>query len=394
MLTSLKKFYPILLLTCGHGLVDSFMGLLQVLAPGLAAHLGIPLGQVVMLIGVSSLVTNLIQPAAAWVMGSHNLAWALPLAILASSFSVFMGFAGNIWILAAFIVIGAAGTGLYHPEAVLAAHDASGDHAHIGIPLFMAGGTAIYALITPLSIRITETYGFPYLTWFLIPCLLVTALFVISYRNRRKTHPSILSRPRSKRITVVGDGHISYWPLLATGLFICMATGLYLAILSSHYELRFGPEARHWSGWVLMVLGAGASLSAFLWASVVKRRGFYPVALATQLAAFPLFLLLAHATSPEMGFAVALPLCLVTPASMHPALLTLAKNAAGATQALRMSLMMGGTFGVASAAVMVAGALIERGVASSTIFVFVALCCLAAALLSAWQLLVHRKRQS
>jgi predicted MFS family arabinose efflux permease len=109
------------------------------------------------------------------------------------------------------------------------------------------------------------------------------------------------------------------------------------------------------------------------------------------LAAFPLFLLLANATSPAMGFAVALPLCLVAPASLHPVLITLSKNAAGSTQALRMSLMMGGTFGVASVAVMAAGALIERGVASSSIFVFVALCCLAAAMLSAWQALAHRK---
>lgn len=217
MFTRFKPYYPIILLTTGHGLVDSFGGLLQVLAPGLAAHLGIPLGQLVMLIGFAALVNNLIQPATGYIMGKRTLAWVLSVAILLSSLPVFMGFAGNIWILSALIILGAAGTGLYHPEAVLSSHDASGDHAHLGIPLFMAGGAAIYAIMTPLSIRITEAYGFPNLLWFLVPCFLVAFLFLIAYRKRKREHPSIVIRPRSKRITTVSQDTISYWPLLATG---------------------------------------------------------------------------------------------------------------------------------------------------------------------------------
>lgn len=394
MLSKIKPYIPILLLTLGHGTVDFFGGLLQVLAPGLAAHLNIPLGEVVMLIGFASLVNNLLQPAVGYIMGKRNLAWILWVAIFVSSLPVFMGYAGNIWGLTALIVVGAVATGVYHPEAALSVHDVSGDKAYLGMPLFMAGGAALYAAATPLSIKLTETYGFEKLVWLLIPGLLVALLFFFSYRKRKREHPSIVIRPRSKRITRVQDGNISYWPLLTVAFFLCMGTGLFMSILSSHFEMRFGPEARYWGGWTLMVMGVGSSLLSFFWSSLVERRGFYPVALLTQVAAFPLFLLMAYASSPAMGFVLALPLCIMTPAVMHPAAITMAKNAAGATQALRTSLIMGGAYGAASVGVMVAGALMRRGVPSSSIVVFVAFCSLAAAAVSMWQLLcLRRKRQ-
>ncbi|MCD8138642.1 MAG: hypothetical protein LUE17_02490 [Planctomycetaceae bacterium] len=394
MFAKLKYFTPVMLLTLGHGLVDSYGGMLQVLAPGLAAYLGIPIGEVVMLIGASALVNNLIQPTAAYIMGNRNLAWVLWLAIIMASSAVFMGFATGIVSLSIIITIGAAGTGLYHPEAVLSAHDASGEKSYLGIPFFMAGGAAIYAAMTPLSIRVTESYGFPALAWFVVPAIVVAGIFLLSYRKRKREHPSVMIRPRSKRITRVQDGALSYWPLLAVGMCMCIATGLFLAILSSHFELLFGPEARHWSGWVLMVMGVGSSLSSFLWSSLTRSRGFYPVALGTQLLAFPLLVLMAYVPSPEWGFLVSLPLCIVTPASIHPAAAAAAKNMAGATQALRMSLMMGGTFAAASIVIMIAGALMRRGVTSSSIVVFIAICALMAALIAGWQIIALRRKRT
>lgn len=391
MLNRLGLYFPILLLTFGHGAVDLYIGLLQVVAPGLSEYLKIPLGEVILLVGLGSLLNNTVQPVAGYLMGRRNLAWVLWVAVPLSALPVFMGYAGSYWPLAALILLGAVGTGLYHPEGALASHDASGEKAWLGVPLFMAGGAAITAVGTPLSIKISEQYGFPALAWLCVPGLLIGLLFLLQYRHRRKTHPSIVLRPRSRRVTRAQEGVLSYWPLLAVAICFGVGNGMFISLLASHYELIFGPESRMWSGWVLMVMGIVGSLSSFLWSAIAHKRGFYKIALLTQIVACPLFVLMAWPSSPEMGLLIAIPLSVVNPNSVYPVAVTMARNASGLTQGLRTSIMMGGTSGVASFAIMAAGALVARGMSSSYLVLFMAFCSLLAVVLSAWQLAVAKR---
>ena len=394
MLARIKPYIPIFLLTAGHGAVDSYLGFMPVLVPMVASTLQIPMGDVVMLVGITALVNNLSQPLIGYIIGRKNLSWTLWFAIALSSLPVFMGYTTGFWSLAILSVLGGIGTGLYHPEGLLATHDAAGDKAYLGIPLFMAGGAAIYAMATPLSIRLTESFGLKALVIFLVPGLLLSAIFFAQYRKRKREHPSIVIRPRSKRMTQLRAGGISFWPLLAVSVCFCVASGLFLSVLSSHYELLFGPDARSWSGWVLMVMGVGASLSSFMWSALSKRIGFYLLAFLTQIVAVPLFVLMANPTTPEWGLVLAIPLCLVTPAAIHPVGVALSHNAAGSTKGLRASLMVGGTYAVTSLAIMLAGVLLRRGMPSGDIILFVAGCSLLALLLAGWQLVVARKNGS
>lgn len=392
MKKKLASLFPILLLTAGHGAVDSYLGLLQVLAPGLSGHLDIPLGDVVMLVGIGSFVSNVLQPFIGYIMGRWNLAWVLCVAVTLSILPAFMGFATGYWSLVCLIILGAVGTALYHPEGVLSAHDAAaGGKIYLGIPLFMAGGGGIYAIITPLSVRITESYGFYALAWLVVPGLVVAGLLFRAYRHRRKAHPSVVIRPRSKRMTKVQDGNISFWPLLAVGTCFCAGSGMFLSLLASHFELLFGPSARNWSGWTLMVLGIASALCSFMWSAVAKRYGFYKVALLTQALAFPLFLFMAYLPSPELGFLLAIPLSVVAPAAVHPTAVILSRNAAGSTQAMRSGLMVGATYAVASLVVIFAGVMLRHHISSSILFLFVAACSLVAVILSIWQLATGHK---
>lgn len=387
-----QSFSTLVLLTAAHGAVDSYLGLLPVVAPGLAAYLDIPLGDLVMLMGVGALLNNLLQPVTGYVMGKKNMAWVLWFSVILSGLPVLMGFAPNFWILTVLILLGALGTGLYHPEAALAAHDAAGDKAYLGMPLFLSGGAGVYALATPLSIWITESFGFPALAWLWIPGIALGVILFFKHIDLKKRHPSMVIRPRSKRMTKVMDGTISFWPLLTVGCFFCVGSGLFLNILSSHYELLFGPSARHWSGWVLMAMGVLGALSSFMWSALARKHSYYAIALGTQIAAAALFALMAFAATPFAGFLIAIPLAVVSPAAVHPVGITLSRNAAGATQALRTSLMIGGTYGLTSIAIMAAGYLLRVGVSSSHIVLFVAGCSVVGAILSAWQLIAAPRK--
>lgn len=392
MLTAVKKHFTIILLTIGHGMVDLYIGLLQVVAPGLAVYLGLPLGDLVILMGISNLMNNITQPITGYFMNKRNMAWILPVGIVCSTLPTLMGFATGYWSLVALVLLGAAGTGVYHPEGILSAHDATGEKSYLGVPLFFAGGAGIYALMTPLSLRISESYGFPAMTVLAIPGLAVALIFLLQYRHRRRTHPSLVLRPRSKRLTRVVDGHMSYWPLLTVSVFLSIAFGLFLAILSSHFELLFGSESRIWSGYVLMTMGFAGSLASFFWASLAKKHGFYKICLITQLIAAPLYAYMAFPASPAIGFLVAIPLSLVNPNTVYPTAVTMARDAAGMNQSMRTSIMMGGTSGLSSIAVLVAGVLMRREVPSEYLIFGVAACCLVAVLLSAWQTVILKKK--
>lgn len=393
MLEKLRRNFPILLLAAGHGAVDFYLLLLAVVAPGLAIHLRIPLGDLVMLMGAGTLLNNAVQMLAGYVMGSRNLAWTLWFGVLVSGLSVFMGVVPGFYSLAAIILIGAVGTGLYHPEGALSAHDVSGDKAYLGVPLFMAGGACFTAIGTPLSIWIADTYGYPTLAWLIIPGLLVAATLFFRHQGAKQKHPSLVLRPRSRRITKIGQGVISFWPLLGVTICYGVLNGLFLSLLASHYELVFGPGARSWAGWILMIMGTAGSFCSFVWSALARKHGFYTIACLTQIIALPLLVFMAFPPSPALGFVIAIPLSLVSSMAVFPISVPLARNASGLTQGMRTGILMGGTAGLSSIAVMIAGALLRRGMPSSWLMLAIAACCLASILLSAQQLLATRLRR-
>lgn len=391
MLDKIKLYFPILLLTAGHGAVDFYITLLQVVAPGLSEFLKIPLSDILILAGLAAIFSNIIQPIAGYVMGRRNLSWILWVSVIISALPTFMGFAGTYFVLFFLIILGSAGTGAYHPEGALAASDASGKYAYLGVPLFMAGGFAAVAAGTPLSIAISEKYGFPALAWLCVPGLLIGLVFLLQYHHRRVTHPSLVVRPRSKRVTPTEAGSMSYWPLLATAVFLMTGNGLFMGLLASHYELTFGPDSRVWAGWVLMVAGVVGSSCSFFWSMVTKRFGFYKVTALTQIMAAPLFILMAFPASPAWGLAISFPLGMVSPNSVYAVAVALSRNAAGLTQGLRTSIIIGGTSATAGAAVMVSGILLGRNVASSTLMLCAAGCSAVAVALSVWRLSLRRR---
>lgn len=392
MFKTLTAMWPILLLTMAHGAVDSFGGLLAVLAPGVAKMLDVPIGKIVMLIGISGLLNNLSQPLIGLVMERRNLRWVLWLTVVVSALPIFMGFVPNFWWLCVIIILGAFGTGIYHPEGILSAQDVSGHRAYLGVPLFMAGGAAIYACLIPLSIWLTEQHGFKSLAFLGIPGAIIALLLILLYRERARAHPSVILRPRSRRVTKVHADNLSYWPLLAMAVCFCIASGLFMAILTSHYELRFGESARHAAGYVLVVMGLLGSAASFGWSWLSKKYSYYPMTLISQLIAAPLFLLMASPPTPNAGILISIPLALVTPAALHPVGIMLARNAAGLTQSIRTGLIMGGAYGAASIAIMIAGLLLDKNLPSPHLIQFCALCSLASALIALWQILAKRRQ--
>ncbi|MCL2001765.1 MAG: MFS transporter [Planctomycetes bacterium] len=386
----LKKRLPLLTLTVAHGFVDFYIYIPAVLAPGIAQYLGIPLGDVVFVAGAASLTNNVVQLPAGYAIGKRNTAWTLWLSVLLASFSTFVGFASGMASFVVLVMLGAIGTGAFHPEAALSAHDEAGQDSNMGIPVFIAGGAAIAAVSTPMSIKWSGWLGFPALAWFALPGSLAALALLLQYRPRKRGSPTGVLKPRSLRIGKAHAGRLSFWPLLAVAICLSIANGVFIYTLSSHYELIFGSGARIWSGWILMLCGMVGLLVSFVWTALAGKYGFFRVVLASQAAAAPLLLLLAWPASPASGFLIAVPLAFISPSSIFPVVIAMSRNAAGLTQGLRTGIVIGGTSGLSSIVVMTAGRLLRAGMPSSYLLMGCAACCLAATLLAGWQILAGK----
>lgn len=381
-----------MLMTAGHGTVDFYPGILPAVAPGVAEYLGIPIGSVVALVGIGALVSNGIQPLIGAIMARWNLAWALWLAAALSTLPSLLGFAGGYYGLLALILLGALGNGLFHPEGVLAAHDASDGKAHFAIPLFMAGGGILNALAAPIGIQWSSRFGYQALALLTLPGLAVALALLLNHGRKKRRHPSIVIRPRSRRVTKLTAGGMSFWPLLLAALFLGVSIGLFLSIISSHYELAFGPSTRSWSGWVLMTVGITGSLASFWWGYMTKKHGYYKIVLLTQALAVPLFIVMAYAPSPAAGFIAALPLGLVAPGAVYPVSVTLVRDASGLTQSMRVGLVVGATWGVSALVVMLSGWLLKHGMPSQNLVLISAGASFAALLVAVSQLTARKAR--
>ncbi len=391
---TLRALFPVIVLAAAHGGVDFFGAILQALAPVVSQHIDVQPGRVVALVGIVGLVTNGIQPLVGLVMGKRNMAWLLWVAMLLSMLPAFMGFIDSYWLLVILVLGGSLGTGSYHPEGLLSAHDSSGEHAHLGIPFFMAGGYFFSAAAAPIAIHWVGWFGLKSLVWFVLPGLLLALLLYMNLKQKRAKHPSIVMRPRSQRRTKHIPGGLSVWPLLTVAVFCNIATALFLAIITSHYELTYGSEARTWAGWVMLTIGGAGCIASFFWGYICRRKGYYLAVLLTQLAAAPLFMLLARAESPIAGFWFAIPLSVISPGAVYPVAVTLTRNASGLTQSLRAGLIVGGTWGLAAIVVMIAGILLDMGVPSWKLVSISGFSCLAAAAVAAVQLLRKRVKVS
>ena len=385
-----KGSTALLTLTAGHTMADLYIGILAAVAPGISIFLDIPLGDLIVLIGLGSLASNVASPVAGYVMLRKNVAWTLGFAVLLSALPVGMGFVSGYRSLAFLVIAGGFGTGFFHPEGALAANDASGDKAYLGVPLFMAGGAIGYAAGTMASIRIGEDLGYPALALLLIPGLAVAAFLAAQYRQLKRAHPSVVMRPRSKRLAAVRVGCLSFWPLFLESTLMLLANGIYLNLMTSHYELVFGSGVRAVAGWIILLTSLIGAFASFAWSALARSRGFFQTALLTQSLAFPLFIAMAFPASPLAGLLIAIPLSLIAPTAVYPITVALARNATGLTQSVRTALVMGGAGLISAFGVIAAGVLLRAGWASEHLILSAAACSLGVVLIAAWQLFRSR----
>ncbi|NOY80453.1 MAG: MFS transporter [Kiritimatiellaeota bacterium] len=348
------------ILTAGHLVVDLYGGLFAPLLPAIAAHTHIGLGRLAILAGISGAVANGVQPPAGLLM--HRLRKPVFL-FLGPALAVLItgiGSTGSYWVIALLVVSSYAGIGLFHPDGLLAAHGVSGDHEHIGVPVFLSGGFFGYSLGALLGTAWVARFGFDRFALLAAPGVIVLALFAVSGLFRLD-HAADSNRSGE---TDNPDGR-SFWLLFSLGSLITMSIALLYTFLTTHLVAVLGTKGLVVGGRALFVIGSMSALASFVWGYLSRRLHPFVLIGLGQAACIPVFVLLVRARSP--GAVLLLSTALGPLLGFYPIVATLARTARGLTRGARSGMIVGGCWLIASLPVSLCGWLIDRGVPVQTL---------------------------
>ncbi|MFW6154725.1 MAG: MFS transporter [Planctomycetota bacterium] len=359
------RHHPVVLLgtlSLGHFAVDMYAGCFQPLIPALVDHVGVRVALMTSLAGACQIVVNAIQPVAGWATMRWRRCGFLLLGPALALLMALMGLPTSYAVLAAVVLAAHVGIGVYHPEALVAAHDAAGPHAHLGVPIFLSGGYLGFSSGAWLSTQWHALFGFEGFWLLAIPGALVVGLIVLTGLVRHRAEA-----PPGPSGPVTGRKDLNFYLLAVLGTFVVTGTVMLFMFLNVDLEARWGREGMAWGGRALAVVGLTGALASYLWGWLSSRRSPFALIAVGQLLCVPFFLAMISARTPRGLMAWSVPTGVLLGGAFFPLVATAARRSPQLTPVLRAGLIMGGSWGVANLIAMGCGWLTDVGVTAGMI---------------------------
>jgi FSR family fosmidomycin resistance protein-like MFS transporter len=151
---TITPFQTTRLLACafGHAIADAFANFVPPLMYTIRLLFGLSDHHLGLITLLFSLTTNFGQPIFGYVVDrwqpKHTITVAL---VVAAVFMCSLGFAPNVYVFVAFLMIAGWGIALFHPRGGALAAEASGSRRALGMSIFGAGGALGYAVASLVS---------------------------------------------------------------------------------------------------------------------------------------------------------------------------------------------------------------------------------------------------
>lgn len=341
--------FSLLVLAFSHLVVDMYVGFMMPLLPALEEKLGVSFAALAGVVGLCGIIVNLIQPLAARFIRYFPDQLFLFIGPAISSLLALIGVVESYEAFTVLAIVSVIGTGIFHPDGVVAAHIASGEHEHLGVPIFLSGGFFGFssgAIISSQWFMHYEFTGF----WLLALPGVICSILIVSIRKNiayEKLSESTVIRQKNHDIaTKASRFHISTLVILASCLVTPVA--VIYTIYSKFLEIQYGDEiAIEWSGIVLALLGLSGAAGSYLWGWISKNHSRYLLVAMTQAVATVAFLIFVTVEPGYFLIAITLILGFSWGTSIFPTIATAAKKARGLTATERAGWVVGGSWGIA-----------------------------------------------
>lgn len=174
------NFKVLLLLSCGHMVVDIYQGAVPAVLPFLKQNLGLSYTVAGTILIISNVASSVIQPLFGFLSDKKEKAYLLPLgALLAGTAFACLPLVSSYLPIVLLVALSGVGVASYHPEGFKTARFFTGERMATGMSIFSVGGNTGMALGPILALSIVNYLGFSSLPWMVLPALAFTALIVL-----------------------------------------------------------------------------------------------------------------------------------------------------------------------------------------------------------------------
>ena len=250
------------LLSTGHGMVDFYGNFLPILLPLLMTQFGLSLTMCGVLVMVSSVTTNMLQPVIGCVMDRRNFSPLLPWLVPAAAAPMcLVGYVSHTALLFLVVAVTGIAVAAYHPlSSMLIGRTAAEGRGNGMMSCFIAGGNAGMAFVPLILVAFLDYFPLRALPLLLLPTILIAVLFlrsglcaVSTLPEHAPAHPSKLSHVLFARTTITLN--------LAMGLrcWTHGAFGTFLPLLLVH-----SGEDTHAAGLFLMIFMVGGMVGGLV----------------------------------------------------------------------------------------------------------------------------------
>jgi FSR family fosmidomycin resistance protein-like MFS transporter len=184
-----KVDYRGLVLLCmGHMVADLNTNALPALLPFIKDALGLSYAMAGMIVLFSNIASSVIQPLFGYLADRRSLHWFLPTGCFLAGLGIaLLGWAPNYGTILFLGVVSGLGVAIYHPEGWRTANFFAGEKKATGMSIFAVGGNLGFAFGPPLGIFFVKHFGLKGSAIFIVPAVLMAAVFLFSrfWRIRR-----------------------------------------------------------------------------------------------------------------------------------------------------------------------------------------------------------------
>ena len=156
----IKKNKTIAWLSAAHFTTDTYSGFLNPIMPFIAAKIGISMGVAALLMSISQLFSQLLQPIFGFFADSifkrGFIFWGL---LLSAIFFPFSSSANNVLTLSVFIILASLGVSIFHPQGIGFVIRFTKDDFTKNMGIFLSLGSIGYSFGPMLSASVTHYFG-------------------------------------------------------------------------------------------------------------------------------------------------------------------------------------------------------------------------------------------
>lgn len=187
-------------LSLAHFMTDTYSGFLHPIMPFIAAKIGISMGVAALMMSISQLFSQLLQPLFGFfadnIFKRGFIFWGL---LVSAIFFPLTACSNNLWTLGVFIIVGSLGVSVFHPQAIGFVVRFTKDDFTKNMGLFLSLGSIGYSFGPAISAFVTQYFGLTKMP--LTSCLgVILALLMFNFVPKIS---NIDKKPEKKDIVVV-----------------------------------------------------------------------------------------------------------------------------------------------------------------------------------------------